>query len=107
MICRIWRGWTSRECAADYQAIVRGKVIPAIEARNIPGFLQIDLLRDNSRPDEVEFSTLMWFESEAAIEAFMGPDSTIAHVPAEARAVLKRFDDRARHFDVLDRRAQT
>jgi hypothetical protein len=29
-----------------------------------------------------------------------------SHVPAEARAVLKRFDERATHYEVIDRRAQ-
>jgi hypothetical protein len=43
-ICRIWRGWTTPQNAASYEAIVRGEVIPEIEARRIPGFLSIDLI---------------------------------------------------------------
>ena len=45
MICRLWRGWTTQENAAAYERIVRGEVIPGIEARGIPGFRQIDLMR--------------------------------------------------------------
>ena len=56
--------------------------------------------------DEVEFETLMWFDSLDAIKAFMGEDYPVSHVPAAARAVLERFDERAAHFEVLDRRAQ-
>ena len=48
----------------------------------------------------------MWFDSLDAIKAFMGDDFSVSHVPLEARAVLNSFDDRAAHFEVLDRRAQ-
>ena len=36
----------------------------------------------------------------------MGEDYAISHVPAAARAVLARFDERAAHFEVLERRKQ-
>ena len=106
MICRLWRGWTTPENAAAYESIVRGKVIPGIEAREIPGFWHIDLMK-RDLGDEVEFQTLMWFDSLDAIKSFMGEDYAVSHVPAEAQAVLKRFDERAAHFEVLDRRPQT
>jgi len=106
MICRLWRGWTTIENADAYERIVRGDVIPGIEARAIPGFRHIDLMRREAG-DEVEFHTLMWFESLEAIIAFMGEDYAVSHVPAAAQAVLKRFDERAAHFEVLDRRPQT
>jgi hypothetical protein len=105
MICRLWRGWTTPENAAAYEQIVRADVIPAIEARAIPGFRHIDLMR-RELDDEVEFQTLMWFDSLDAIVAFMGEDYAVSHVPAAARSVLKRFDDRAAHFEVIDRREQ-
>lgn len=105
MIARIWRGWTSPENADAYERIVRGEVIPGIEARGIAGFRHIDLMR---RPvnGEVEFVTIMWFDTLDAIKAFVGIDHEVAHVPAAARAVLSRFDERVAHFEVLDRRAQ-
>lgn len=56
--------------------------------------------------DETEFATIMWFDDVAAIKAFVGEDHEIAHVPAAAREVLSRFDDRAVHYDVFDRRDQ-
>ena len=104
-ICRVWRGWTTPDNADAYEHIVRGDVIPGIEARNIPGFLNIDLMR-RDLSGEVEFQTLMWFDSVDAIKAFIGDDYEVSHVPAAARAVLDRFDARAAHFEVLDRRAQ-
>ena len=97
MICRLWRGWTTRDQAAAYERIVRDEVIP--------GFRHIDLMR-RDLGNEVEFQTLMWFDDLASIRSFVGDDYAISHVPAAARAVLVRFDDRAAHFEVIDRREQ-
>jgi hypothetical protein len=105
VICRLWCGWTTPENADAYERIVRGEVIPGIEARKIPGFRHIDLMKRNSG-DEVEFQTLMWFDSLESIKAFIGEDYSVSHVPPTARAVLSRFDERAAHFEVLDRREQ-
>lgn len=105
MICRVWRGWTSRDNADAYQGIVLGQVIPGIEARAIAGFREIDLMR-RDLADEVEFTTFMWFDSTDAVRAFMGEDYTVSHVPAAARAVLSRFDSHAVHHEVIDRRPQ-
>ena len=105
MICRIWRGWTTEADAPRYEAIVRGEVIPGVEARRIPGFRSIDLVRRDVE-DGVEFATIMWFESLDAIRAFMGDDYEVAHVPEAARAVLSRFDARSAHYEVVERRDQ-
>lgn len=104
-VCRQWRGWTTVEQADAYESVVRGAVIPGIEARRVPGFRHIDLMRRDLR-SEVEFQTLMWFDDLAAIRAFVGDDHEISHVPEAARAVLSRFDERAIHFEVIDRREQ-
>ena len=90
MICRLWRGWTTPANAPAYEAIVRSEVIPGIEARRIPGFRHIDLMR-RDLGDEVEF---------------MGEDYAVSHVPPAAQAVLKRFDEQAAHFEVIDRKEQ-
>jgi hypothetical protein len=100
MICRLWRGWTTPDNADAYEAVVRGQVIPGIEARRIPGFRSIDLIR-RERDHDVEFMTLMWF-----VKAFTGEDYDVAHVPPAAQAVLADFDRRSAHYEVLDRRDQ-
>ena len=105
MICRIWRGWTTKENADVYQRIVLGRVIPGIEARRIPGFRRIDVLR-TEQDEEIEFTTLMWFDSLDSVRAFMGDDYSVSHVPPEAREVLKRFDPRAAHHALLESRKQ-
>jgi heme-degrading monooxygenase HmoA len=105
MICRIWHGWTTPEHAARYEAIVRGRGIPEIEARRIPGFRSIDLMR-RSFEDGVEFVTVMLFDDVEAVKGFVGEDYEVAHVPPEARAVLARFDERSAHYELLDHRDQ-
>ena len=84
---------------------MREQVIPGIEARRIPGFRAIDLLR-REREHDVEFMTLMWFDSLDSVRAFMGEDYDLAHVPPEAQAVLADFDRRSAHYEVLDHRDQ-
>jgi len=97
MIIRIWRGWTSLENAQAYQDVLTGQVIPMIKGYNIPGFRKIESMR-REVSDEVEFSTIMWFESLDDIRRFAGDDYETAHVPEIARAVLKRWDARAVHY---------
>ncbi len=105
MICRIWRGWASTANAPLYEELLRSQVIPGIEARSIEGFRHIDMMRRNAG-NEIEFATIMWFENLAAVKAFVGDDHEVAHVPAAARDLLSRFDERALHYDVFDRREQ-
>jgi hypothetical protein len=53
----------------------------------------------------VEVTVLTFWDSMTSIHRFAGADPTSAVVEPEARAVLKRFDARVTHFDVLvDRR---
>jgi heme-degrading monooxygenase HmoA len=105
MICRLWRGWTTKDNADSYEGIVRGQVIPDIEARHIPGFRSIDLVR-RERDHDVEFMTLMWFDTLDSVKAFKGEDYQAAQVPAQAQEVLADFDRHSAHYEVLDRREQ-
>ena len=100
MISRIWHGWATPDNADAYERIVTTEVLPEIAARQIPGYRGAHLLR---RPldDEVEFVTIMWFDSLDSIRQFMGDDFEVAHVPPHARAVLARFDQRSQHYETL------
>ena len=44
-IKRIWHGWTTPENADEYQQLLHDEVFPGIEAKNIPGYRSIELLR--------------------------------------------------------------
>ncbi|WP_421850703.1 antibiotic biosynthesis monooxygenase family protein [Oricola sp.] len=105
MIKRIWHGYTTPENADRYEALLKSEVITGIEGKNIPGFRKIDVLR---RPlgDEVEFITIMDFDSIDAVKAFVGEDYERCYVPDAAREVLKRFDEISQHYDVRESRTQ-
>ena len=100
MIARIWHGWTTPENASAYERILKGEVIPGIAAMKIPGYRDIQVLR-RSAGEEVEFITIMRFDSLDSVRKFVGEDYEVAHVPAPARAVLKRFDERSAHFEII------
>jgi hypothetical protein len=100
VIVRVWRGWTTRENAGRYQALVSGTVLPSIASRNLHGYHGAYLLRRDLGP-EVEFATMMLFDSLDDVRAFAGDDYEAAYVPAQARAVLSRFDQRSAHYETL------
>ncbi len=100
MISRLWRGWTSPGNAAPYQALLEGQILPRIAARGIPGYRGAHLLR-RDLDGEVEFVTILWFDSLAAVQAFAGEDYETAVVPPAARALLARFDPRSAHYQTL------
>src|SRR5260370_28279741 len=99
MIARVWHGWTSQANADPYEALLHKEIVPGIEQRQIPGFRDIQLLR-RALGEEVEFSTIMWFDSLDAVRAFAGEAYEVAVVPAEARALLAHFDARSQHYEV-------
>ncbi len=99
MIARSWRGWTSPESADAYESLLKGDIIPGIEALDIPGFQGIELWRLDG-PSEVEFVTTMWFDSIDALRMFAGEDYETAVVPPRARALLSRFEGQSRHYTV-------
>ncbi len=102
-VARIWRGWTTVDDADAYQSVVHGEVLPEIFARSIPGLVGAHLMRaEKVEDEEVEFTTVMWFESLDSVKNFIGDDYQRSHVPANAQAVLKRFDPMAKHFHIID-----
>jgi heme-degrading monooxygenase HmoA len=98
VIKRIWRGWTTPANAGSYERLLEEEVFPGIEEKGIPGYRGIELLRRDGE-DEVEFITIMSFDSMEAVRAFVGEDHDRAYVPDRARAILERFDERSRHYE--------
>ena len=103
MIARIWHGWTAAEDADAYENLLKEEIFPAIAAKKVPGYHGIRLLRRSVSPNEVEFVTIMWFDSWQAVKQFAGEDHEQAVVPPKARAVLSRFDQRSQHYEVRER----
>jgi antibiotic biosynthesis monooxygenase (ABM) superfamily enzyme len=100
-IRRIWHGWTTHENADSYWQVLSTIVIPGIEAKGIPGYRGIEVLR-RELEEEVEFVTIMKFDSLQSVLNFQGEDYSRAYVPEPARAVLARWDTTAAHYEVLD-----
>ncbi|HLO15649.1 MAG TPA: hypothetical protein VK206_12515 [Anaerolineales bacterium] len=104
MISRIWHGYTTPENADIYEALLKEEIFVGIRNRHIPGFKEIQLFRRNFGK-EVEFITVMWFDSLESVREFAGDDYEVAVVPPKARTVLSHFDDRSQHYEVRERLA--
>ena len=104
MICRIWHGYTTPGNGDAYEALLKSEIFDGIESKDIKGFKGIDLLRRRVG-DEEEFITLMRFDTLDAVKAFVGEDYEASYVPDAARKVLKRFDQRSRHYELRESRS--
>jgi antibiotic biosynthesis monooxygenase (ABM) superfamily enzyme len=100
MITRIWRGWTTQQNAAAYQTLLLDEIFPGIASRGVAGYKGISLLRRDSG-GEVEFVTVMRFDSIASVRAFAGEDFELAVVPPRARVLLARFEERSAHYETI------
>ena len=103
MIKRIRNGWTTQENADAYEQFLDTSVFPGIEEKKLPGYRSIELMK-RDLGDEVQFTTVMCFDSLASVIAFRGKDYEVAYVPPEARRLLKRWDERSPHHEVLQTR---
>ena len=99
MIGRIWHGYTTHANADAYEALLRSEIFIGIQDRLIDGYQSIQLFR-RTLGDEVEFITIMWFDTIEAVQAFAGNDYETAVVPPKARELLARFDTRSQHYEV-------
>ena len=103
MISRIWHGWTTPDNADKYEALLKEEIFIGILNRDIRGFKSIQLLR-RVIENEVEFVTIMEFDSLDAVREFAGQDYEVAVVPEKARAVLSHFDARSQHYEIREER---
>ncbi len=103
MISRIWHGWTTLGNADKYEALLKEEIFVGILDRHIRGFRSIQLLR-RKVGEEMEFVTIMLFDSLDAVREFAGEDYEAAFVPDKAREVLSRFDERSQHYEIRAKR---
>ena len=102
MIGRIWHGWTTRENADHYESLLKQEIFSGIAEKKVSGYKGIQLFRRPLNNDEVEFVTIMQFDSWNAVKEFAGEDYERAYVPAAAREVLARFDERSQHYEIKE-----
>jgi heme-degrading monooxygenase HmoA len=99
MIVRSWSARASSDGAHAYIAHFNEKVLPQLQ--RIGGHRGTMLLRSRAGADDVELVVLTFWDSLAAIRAFAGDDLEAAVVEDDARAVLRDFDTRVRHFELV------
>jgi heme-degrading monooxygenase HmoA len=105
MIGRIWHGWTTPGNADKYEAMLKEEIFVGIQNRRIRGFKGIQLLR-REVGEEVEFVTIMLFDSLDAVREFAGENYEVAVVPEKARAVLSHFDEWSQHYEIRAERSR-
>ena len=106
MISRIWHGWTNHQNADSYERLLIEEIFINIGNRKINGFRNIQLLK-RTTGNETEFITIMQFETIESVKEFAGEDYERAVVPDKARQLLKRFDERSQHYEIVEERNQS
>ena len=101
MICRIWHGYTTLENAGKYENLLKEEIFIGIKGRSINGFRDIKLLR-RLFGEEVEFITIMWFDSIDSVKEFAGEDYEKSVVPEKAHQILSRYDKISQHYEVRE-----
>ena len=101
MIARIWYGWTSRENAEKYENLLREEVLLEIAKRAIQGYKGAEIFIRDAENDEVEFITLLRFETVDAVKTFAGKSYETPVIPPECKKVLKRHSEKSRHYRIV------
>ena len=102
MVGRIWHGWTTLKNADKYEKLLKEEIFPGIAAENVSGYKEIQLFRRSINNDEVEFITIMWFDSWDAVKQFAEENYQKAYVPPNAREILVRFDEYSQHYEIRE-----
>jgi heme-degrading monooxygenase HmoA len=97
VIARVWHGYTRPEHADAYESLLKPELLPGVG--NVKGYLGSYLLRRKAG-DEIEFVTVMLWDSIDAIRALTGADYETSIIPEERRRYLSRHDAKAAHYEV-------
>ena len=98
MIARIWHGWTKPVDAKAYENMLRNEIFSSIAARKIPGYHGAELfIREDG--NEVEFVTLLRFDSMEGVKEFAGADETRPVIYPGVEQLLTRME-RSQHYRI-------
>ena len=100
MIARISHGWTKPQDAKTYEELLRDEIFPGIAERNIRGYHGAELFIRGEN-DEVEFVTLLRFDSMEGIKEFAGENQSKPVIHPKAEALLTRMDERSQHYRIV------
>jgi antibiotic biosynthesis monooxygenase (ABM) superfamily enzyme len=99
MIARIWHGWTKPADAKAYENMLRNEIFSSIAARKIPGYHGAELfIREDG--NEVEFVTLLRFDSMEGVKEFAGADETRPVIYPGVERLLTRME-RSLHYRIV------
>lgn len=97
MIARVWHGSTKPEHADAYESMLKPELLPGISKAK--GYRGSFLMRRNVGA-EVEFITILLFDSIDNIKAVAGPDYEQSIIPEDRRRYLSKHDEKAAHYEV-------
>jgi antibiotic biosynthesis monooxygenase (ABM) superfamily enzyme len=97
MIARIWHGYTKPENADGYEAMLKPELLPGMS--KIPGYKGGIVLR-RVLGDEIEFITIMVWESMEKLQAVAGPNYAVAIIPEDRLRYLSRYDRESAHYEI-------
>ena len=98
MIARIWHGYTKPEHAEAYEAMLKPELLPGIG--KVAGYKSSYLLR-RDLGDEIEFLTIMLWDSIDAIRAVAGEDYENSVIPEDRKKFLARNDSKSAHSEIV------
>jgi heme-degrading monooxygenase HmoA len=97
VIARIWHGYTKPEHADTYESMLKPELLPNVS--KVKGYRGSYLLR-REVGNEIEFVTIMLWDSIDAIRAVTGADYQTAVIPEERRKYLSHYDVTSTHYEI-------
>jgi heme-degrading monooxygenase HmoA len=97
VIARVWHGYTMPEHADAYESMLKPELLPGVS--KVKGYKGSYLLRRNVG-NEVEFITIMLWESIDSIRAVAGANYETAVIPEERRKYLTHYDAKSAHYEI-------
>lgn len=98
MIARVWHGYTKPEHADAYEAMLKPELLPGLS--KVKGYVGSYLLR-RVAGDQIEFITIMLWDSIESIRAVAGQDYEIDVIPEERRKYLAHYDAKSAHYEIV------
>jgi heme-degrading monooxygenase HmoA len=98
MIARVWHGFTRPEHADAYESHLKPELLPGLSQKK--GFRGSYLLR-RAVGDEIEFITIILWDSLDDVRAILAQDYEQAVIPEDRLPLLSRYDARAAHYEVV------
>jgi heme-degrading monooxygenase HmoA len=100
MIQRHWKAVARAGEVESYIRHLQTKTFPHLSG--IPGFIKAIILK-RQLDNGVKFLIITTWERIEAIRQFAGDPVDMANVPAEAQEMMIRFDQKAIHYEVVER----